>query len=261
MFLPLIALGAILGHDATPELTVTECIKAFNRRDWRGFFSRFDHAKVDEASRVYSKVDDLNLPHLFIEVSSASAKNDSATVKLVLSSLQRGSTIPQGSDEVHLRRTGGDWKIVGGGGPSSPFTGFAMESQHPKVWVQARSAVLKGTRILADMRQFAIGVMMHANDNNGKIGFNQGTMKTTLDAYLKGANVWIGPDGEALDFRVNPNLVGKSLSGVAEPAKCVMVTLGPKEKLRYIGETTPIAFVDGHVMGVKRQQVARLRWK
>jgi len=203
----------------------------------------------------------MQLGKMTMEIVEMHAADDTATAN-VRFNLQERPSLPghEVTDEIRLTRTAGDWKIVGGNGAVSSFTQFVMAGQHPEQITMARGAA-KRTQILSNMKQIAVGMLIFANDYDDKLAFNQETMHQKLKPYLRTDALWKGPDGEDLDVRINPSVVGKVTSKIESPAECVMLTLGPKDKLVFMDGRTPVAFVDGHVKYFNRDQVSLLHWK
>jgi len=101
---------------------------------------------------------------------------------------------------------------------------------------------------------------MYTSDHDGKFTFSSTTLKAKLFPYVKTNEVFKGPDGKPLALVFNANLAGKRQSDLSRPAETVLLTLGPKDKLVFTDNVTPIAFADGHVKYLTRPQLSILRW-
>ncbi|MDR3692622.1 MAG: hypothetical protein P4L46_24795 [Fimbriimonas sp.] len=258
-----VCLACLVTRDATPESTVQGVFDSLNKHDWKAVFTRFEGAKVDVVVPIFEKLaaDNAAMPKFILKMTTLTTTGDNASGPVSVGFQMGTSRSPNFlEDEVHLHRTAGDWKIVDGKGTQSIFTQLGQVARDPKKMNQTRSSAQK-TVILSNMKQIALGVLMYANDNNDKIALDQSNLKARIAPYLRNANLWKGPDGKLLDVRLNPSLFGKSMTAVAEPAQCVMLSIGPKDKLQYFEGQTIIAFVDGHVKLLKKEGLSILKWK
>jgi hypothetical protein len=257
----LLACYAILVvKDVTPEATVRAAIDALGRQSWKELFSRVDGAKVAEASAAIEKLSPKpdKTPTLEIKDLKLTITGDTATGSLsIVFPSASGQTMAPQSSEVTLKNIGGDWKIEGGKGFFDEIVKFGKDP----IVVQAQAhAAAEKTIILSNVRQIALGVLMFSGDNDDKIKLTQANIKAKLKPYLRNDALWIGPDKKPLDIRINPNLIGKSMTSVAAPAETVMLSWGPKSALVYSGGRTIIGFTDGHVKWVSKEAVAKLKW-
>ncbi|MFZ4507626.1 MAG: hypothetical protein ACOYON_08025 [Fimbriimonas sp.] len=257
MYLSLIAgLVVLATPDATPEATVRATLAAVSKADWQAAFSRVDNANVEAAVKALRSM-------------SGMSKFDYEIVKLDLVTKDDESSGPiewklsgqLQNDVVRLRRTNGDWKILGGNdNDQSFFTQFAKIGRDPSVLKVARAAADK-TVVLSNMKQLALGLAIFASDRNDKIAVTQATLKSSLLPIVKSDRLWIDSKNEPLDVRINPNLIGKKVTAFSNPESVVMLTIGPKDGLKFWDDATPVAFLDGHVKFIKRSATAQLRWK
>lgn len=261
MVTALACLAYLVYHDATPEATVNGMIDALNARDWKGVFSRFEGANVDQVAPAIQKMlpPGAQMPKLTIKITSLTITGDTATGPVSLG-FQMGTQAPTTQeDEVHLHRTNGDWKIVDGKSLQSIFTQFGKIARDPSLMTKARDGA-KRTVILSHMKQLALAMIMYTTDYDDKVSLTQASLKAKLLPYLKIDKVWLDADGKPLDVRINPALVGKKLTAVSKPDLCVMLSIGPKAKLQYFDDKTPIAFVDGHVKYLTKDAIAGIKW-
>lgn len=260
----LACMACLLTRDSTPESTVQGMFDALNKHDWKGVFSRIEGAKVDQVVPEFEKLASVptSIPKFVLKMTTLTATGDSASGTVSIGTeMGVGANSPTfQEDEVHLHRTNGDWKIVDGKGKNSLFSQLGQIARDPSKMQQSRDAAQR-TVILSNLKQIALGIMMYLNDHDDRFSIKQATLKASLNPYIKSDKVWVGPDGKPLDVRLNPALVGKAMSSVPEPANCVLLTIGPKENLRYFQDRTVVAYVDGHVKLVSRGAVASLKWK
>ena len=249
-------------YDSTPEATVNGVIDGINKHDWKAVFSRFEDAKLDQVVAQFEKLNGVPnaIPKFSVKIESLPISGDTAKGKVTISSQMNGTPTPEIEDEVQLHLTKGDWKVVGGSGKNSLFSQLAMIAKSPEKMQGSRDAATR-TVILSNLKQLALGVMLYTDDHDDKMTLDQASLKKKLAAYLKNEKTWSGPDGKLLDVQFNPNLVGKSLASVAEPANTVLLSLGTKDKLQMFGNETPIAFVDGHCRYMAKEALGKLKWK
>ena len=251
-------------RDATPEGTVQAMFVAWNKRDWRGVFSRIESAKLDAAVATLNRIEATTgrMPQMVAHLSSFTINGNDAAGHVKIDSLPSGPNhvTVKTEDDVTLRQTNGDWKIVSGRLENSFFNQLTQVARDPKRMAQAQASSVRSV-VLSNLKQIALAVLIYTNDHDDRILFNQSTLKSTLKKYIAKQDVWFGPDGKPLDVRINPALVGKSIAQVARPAYCVLLSLGPKGNLQFTNDRTLIAFVDGHVKPVSRAGVANLLWK
>ena len=260
-----IGLVCLRYHDATPEATIQSVVDSLNRQDWKGVFSRFELAKVDEASAVATKLikQDPNFPKFAVKLKAPVITGDDAKVpvSIGMSGKAAGDNEPFRDEVICLHQVAGDWKVVEGGSAVGFFSEFGRLARDPQVFARQSASASSRTVILSKMKQIALAVLMFANDHDDKYALNQASFKAKLNPYIRNDKIWLGPDGKMLDIRLNPFLVGKNSTSIAEPARCVLLTLGPKSKLVYDTDVTPIAFVDGHVKLLKKEAIPTLKWK
>ncbi len=259
--------GALLlfARDATPEATVRGAMDALNHQLWKELFSRIDGAKITEATDALARLNQKKSDAPSVEVKDVklTTTGDTATGTVSFVFPMRpdqpgtGQTAPVLTGEVTLKNVGGDWKISGGKGIFDELVKFAKDPS--VVQAQAHKAAER-TVILSNFKQIALGVLLYTNDHQDKVAMTQATLKAKLQPYLKNEKVWLGPDNKPLDIRINPNLVGKSMTSVAEPAATVMLSLGPKSNLVYFEDRTFIAYVDGHVKTLTKAGISALKW-
>jgi hypothetical protein len=263
MVTALACLACLLTPDATPESTVKGVVDALNNHDWKGVFSRFEGAKLDLVVPQFTKLAGMNarIPKFFIKMTTLTTNGDMATGPVSVGTQEGTQTTPNYvDDEVHLHRVNGDWKISDGKTAQSMFTALGEISRNPEKLGMARDNARR-TVILSDMKQIGLAVLMFANDFDDKLSFTQSTMKAKLQPYLKNDKLWVGPDGKPLDVRINPAWVGKSMTAVSQPANCVMLSIGPKDKLQYFDGQTPIVFMDGHAKFLTSAAAKNIMWK
>lgn len=263
MVTALACLAYLVTRDSTPESTVQGMIDSLNKHDWKAVFTRFEGAKVDEVVASFDKLMSTQpsaMPKFSLKMTTLAITGDTASGSVSVG-FQMGST-PNPTyqeDEVHLHRTSGDWKIVDGKSATGVFTELGKISRDPKMMQQSRD-VAQRTVILSNLKQISLGILMYCNDHDDKLSLDQSTLKVRIEPYLKNAKIWIGPDGKPLNVRMNPALVGKPMTSVAEPAITVLLSIGPKDNLQYFDERTPIAFVDGHVKYMTKAALATVKW-
>jgi hypothetical protein len=115
--------------------------------------------------------------------------------------------------------------------------------------------------VLSHLKQIGLSVIMFINDHDDIYALDQATLKAKTAKFMRGMDVWVDADGKPLDVRINPAILGKSMTVVANPASTVMLSLGPKDNLQFMGESTAVVFCDGHAKFVGRTGVASLGWK
>jgi prepilin-type processing-associated H-X9-DG protein len=263
MLTSLIGFVLFAKFDATPQATVQGALDSFNKRDWTGFFSRFEGAKVEEAAKVLNELLKASpaVPNLDYKLGTFTITGDSASGSVTFDiqiSNMKGSQ--HAEDQAILKKTGDDWKIVSGGSRSMLFGQFAAMAKDPSK-MQTSRAEAKNSVLLSNMKQLALSVILFITDHDEKFGLTQAKLKDSLYPYSKSNNIWLDADKKPMDVRINPNILGKPMSSFTNPATTVMLSIGPKEKLVFVEGRTPIAYLDGHVKYVTPEGAKTLNWK
>ncbi len=263
MVATLACLVCLFGREASPESTVTGFFADLNHHNWKGVFSRYEGAKVDKAVELITKLATPSnaMPKFTFKLGVMTVSGESASGPVKVG-MQMHSSQPMYTDDVvRLHRIGGDWKIIEGNSTQSIFTQLSQVARDPSEMLKSSHVAADRTIILSNLKQISLGIIMFTTDNNEKLSFGQAAMKGKLFPYIKNNKVWLKADGKPLDVQLNPNLVGKDLTKIDEPTKCVLLSIGTKSKLEYFGDRTPIAFVDGHVKYMTKAMIATLKWK
>ena len=263
MLTTLIGIALFIRRDATPQATVQGALDAFNKRDWVGFFSRFDSAKPTEAAKVLTEAlkSSPTVPTLNYKFGTLTMTGDNATVPVTFDiQVPNVKEFQHAEDSAILKKSGDDWKIVSGSSASMLFSQFSTIAQDPSKMMPARAAA-KSTVLLSNIKQLALAVIMHATDHEDKYALTQAGLRKALLVYTKSDKLWSDADGKPLDIQINPNILGKKDSSFSAPTTTVMLSIGSKGKLVYKDGKTPVAFLDGHVKYIVPAGEKLLTWK
>ena len=256
-------------QESTPESTVRAFYKAINAGDWKGVFSPIEGADVDGVMEYISKHPELNhkAQPVLLKIQSSEIAGDDAVVHLVPNFVGPAPVHGMSELQIHLHRSGDVWKLVSGTGDRNVVGDLLEVSRDPARLTKMLAAQDK-TRILSNMKQIALAVIMFSSDQSDVLQLSQSTLKEKLGKYLaqvgkyyRVSNVWLDPDGKPLDVRFNAELTGKSLTQFEDTSHLAMLTLGPRGNLKFYGNATPIGFADGHVKFMNRDDLKRVLWK
>jgi prepilin-type processing-associated H-X9-DG protein len=137
---------------------------------------------------------------------------------------------------------------------------------------QAKSKA-QSIHCISNMKQLALGAMMHANDNKEKLPAAENWCDT-IQPYIQNPKVFqcaSGDPGKRSHYAYNAQLSGVETAQISAPAETVLffecdggwnVSGGPELMLKKPRHrlTFSAAFVDGHVEMMNEQRLKRVRW-
>jgi len=246
----------------TPEATLRSVVEGINQRNPDSLIAAYAIVRPNAKpylEKIFAEMKG-TLPVYSIQSLTVAEMGETATAKVKVSMSGSQSALPE--ETVNLLKQSGDWKISNREakvGPEGIYAGLGAFLKNPEVMPAARQAAA-ATTVLSNMKQIAVACMLLAGDNDDKFPVSTATLRTKLYPYVKTDKVFKDASGKPLPLEFNPNLTGKKQTDVRKPAETVMFSLGPKGKLVFTDDRTPIAFVDGHVKYVSRADAAKLNW-
>jgi len=255
----------VLTPGETPEATLRSVLDGINNRRSKSVVEAFE-VSAPQALENLTKLLNSQQPRpqssYFLGSVSVDANGDRATARVQVT-IKGPSQFTLPEETVKLIKLGGDWKIANREATQPAKQGFyssiAYLVRNPTSIADAKRSASK-TVVLSNLKQISTAVLMYTADQDGKYSLTSATLKTKLFPYLKTNEVFKGTDGKPLPIVFNANLTGKSDASLSRPAETVLLTLGPKDKLVFTDNVTPIAFADGHVKYLTRPQLSILRW-
>lgn len=114
------------------------------------------------------------------------------------------------------------------------------------------------------LKQILVGLVMCMSDNDGRLDFDTNQYKESLLVYIKSEAPFTAPGdpNRTMSYSMNPSIQGININDVKDLHTIVAVYLGHDQKLnfKYDGYAT-VAFLDGSVRKVSREEAKMLRWK
>jgi prepilin-type processing-associated H-X9-DG protein len=128
--------------------------------------------------------------------------------------------------------------------------------QRPDIQVELRASISARR-----LKLCSLGVQMLVQDYDGHFAFTNAYCREAVNAYIRNDRVLRVP-GTQDSYTFNENLDDAHMAQVTTPAKTVLFYEGQDQKptFRYDGQAI-IAFADGHVELVNRDEADELLWK
>jgi len=272
MPIPLILIAAIT-VGTTPEDTIQKFVTAFNSGDLAAAAAQVLDAKQDsEFVKLISKqLKDAKpgtQPKATITFKKVENNGSDATVEISTAVEPSGPPKPL-EETIRLRKVGDDWKIVAPKyDPTDPrnaneFVNMVatMLASGDEAMAGAKKAAARTAR-MSNFKQIATALMIHSSDHDDKILITTANAQKGLGPILKNDQIWLDPETKKpMNVSFNPVLFNKRLTDIQAPAETVLISWGPKDALIFDESgRTVIAFTDGHVKLMTKEQTKTLRW-
>ncbi len=257
---------------SSPEATVRSFVAALDRVDLRAASACVAGGKpASQLSRLKPML--MGFEKSTVTVVSLQEETAGAASTVSFQLAMDGGAANKGtmSDRLPLRRYADGWKIVPGK-PASLSKRQYMASLLPFATAIARPQTLASWMnkteeqvCLSNMKQLGLAGVQFLADHRGKFTLKTATAKKSLEAYYPGIDrIFHCPQDKsgADSYAFNRNLEGVRATDIAQPQQTVMLYDGKNGRLafRHNGRAV-VAFADGHVELVSRQQAKSLRWK
>ncbi len=254
---------------SSPEKSVRSFVAALNAQRFEqaarcvdGSVSGADFKPVRD-SWMREKAN-ISLPSL-----SVSTQGNHATVRVT--AVLKSSGKPQTQmGTVALVRRGARWLLV----PLRPqeadantlskvslLSAIAQIVASPQAFLTAREAARRES-CSSNLKQIALGAIMLSQDDK-KLAFTPQNFKAKIFPYVKTMQIFRCPSvptGESYSF--NGNLANRDLNKIPNASRVVMFYEGKNERLDFRHQgTSEVAFADGHVKSVTRQEAKTLKWQ
>ena len=253
------ALFLMVVQASTPELSVSKFVDAINA-------GRFDLAMTMVAGGKPSNTSMLKAAGLKIEkfkcITKVSGTSAIASVTYEYRAGNGGAATA--AEKLKLVKTNNKWLI-------SPEKSFRRGNDHllgdvatllsSGGFEAAKQAALH-TVLLSNLKQVSVGIQMYLADNDDILSLTDANLKAKLMPYLKNNKLFESPllKGKSLVFTLNPNLVGKPVAKIANPAKTVMIVVGERGKPTPIEGEAYVGFADGHCAKMPWAKVKSLKY-
>ena len=97
-------------------------------------------------------------------------------------------------------------------------------------------------------------------DTDGKFEFDTSNFREKIKNYVQGDKAFLHPK-TGQPFAMNSALANINMSKIKSPSQTVLFFTGQNGQLSFDNSgKAAVAFVDGHVKTVSREQAANLRW-
>ena len=142
----------------------------------------------------------------------------------------------------------------------SLLTSIAGILQSPKVFETSREQA-RSESCKSNLKQIALGAIL-LEQKQGALKITPQNFKTKLLQYLRVGTFRCPSVSGGESYSFNGNLTGLSADALINPSRIVMFYEGKNGQLdfRHDGKTN-VAFADGHVQTVSREEAKTLRWK
>lgn len=245
----------------TPEAALKEFVAAWNRDD------AVAAAKYVDGSDPKEKFSDLTAmlrgtASPKITVTSIRRQGDRLIVNVDLKATSQNEAMSVKDDTITVVERVGGWKLVAPEHPKGNSILAGMTSILKVGGVNASKAAASKTVALSNMKQIAIGTLMYAADWNDILKMSPTTAKEKIMPYLKNQEIFKDPaTGKSDVYVFNNRLTNVPFNYVQYPAETVLWSLGAQGALLYPYDgKTVVAFADGHVKLLGKEEVAKLRW-
>ena len=258
----LLALYSFVTFDSTPERTIHAFAHAWNTNDWVRVLKIFDGVEVESKAKrmVEDQRKDPTSPTLSFTIRKVTIHGTKATA-LVVENLSLGKDgSAKVADEVHFVKKGTNWTIVDGKNAKSFITLLGKGAREPEVKPEQQHTRSKKTIIKVRMNGAYVALILFARNHGEKLTISQAELRTELAPFMKNVKLFEDADGNPLDLQINPNVLGMDFDSLRDHDDCVLLTIGPKDKLVYFDGETPVLFTGGHCNYLSPDQVKKLRW-
>ncbi|RYG49505.1 hypothetical protein EON79_01065 [bacterium] len=257
------ALALVLAN--TPEDALKDFVAALNRGDVTAAVKLIDGADPLADRKEITKI--FNGPDRFkIELGPIRRTGDKLTVD-VEAKQPKGESLKVKGDTIDVVQREGNWLLVPGKSPTDQKTllgSLTAVLKNDFIAKQAKSAAMK-TAALSNLKQIALATLMLAGDSKDVLRLTSKNAESRIAPYMRSLEIFKDPGtGRSDVYTFNSLLANTSVASVESPAETVLWSIGPKGAILYPysdGKQTLIAFVDGHVKSMTKEQVEKLRWK
>lgn len=274
-FIPLLA-AARAASDSSPEKTIRAFVAALNAAQFEDAVRYVDGKAPNPDFTTLRQTWTRDKPSLSVSVLMSETKGNKAIVKATLtmhSTNQRANRQTQ-TGNVALVRRNARWLLVpmslaevknASVNPRTSeiswLTSMALMLQAPKAFEpQRQSAKIEACR--SNLKQIALYAIM-LEQKMGALKITPQNFKKELFPYIRTMEFFRCPavsTGESYSF--NGNLTNIKSAGMPNAPRIVMFYEGKNGQLdfRHDGKTN-IAFADGHVQTISREEAKTLQWK
>lgn len=265
----LIAFLLVLGCAAfaqTPEDTVRAFVDAVNKKDIDSAANMIKGGQFPpEFKAELAKTKEW--PSFSISDVKGTVTGQTASVTYQLHTSGITGTFPDHVETLNLVQSGSKWLIQAPA--KAPDDNKEMMPSlvyflaHPEIAGHAKDAA-KATVCMSNLKQIALGFLMFASDYDDVFKLTATNWKSKIMPYIKNEAIFTCPDDPkgTLSYSFNGQLAGKNMAKVSDPSKLVLVYEGKGGTLnfRHDGKAN-VAFADGHVRRITKEEAKNLVWK
>lgn len=254
---------------SSPEATLKSFLAAFSKGDFVLAAKHLHEVEPSPRLALLAMETKTGLPTFeVLSASSAPAGDSRVTLTArIVASMAGSARKEEQESKIALVKVGEEWKIVvppNAGIASADFlTSIAGFIGNPDAIFASAKAAAKRAACLSNLKQIALAAHMFMADHDDKLKLTGANLKTKLTPYLKNNMLWTCPlhESGANSYSINGNIAGRSILTVDRPAETVMFYEGKNGALdfRHAGSAI-VAFVDGHVRAIKKEDAKKLIW-
>jgi prepilin-type processing-associated H-X9-DG protein len=270
-FIPLLA-AARAASDSSPEKTVRSFVAALNAGHFEEAVRYVDGNSPHPDFTTLRQAFQLDKPNFSVSVLTTTTKDDKAVVKAALTIQSASQPAQTQTGNVAMVRHGTRWLIAPLLNAKNPYinpktsdmsllTSIAGVLQSPQVFETSREQA-RSESCKSNLKQIALAAFQ-LNFDQKILAITPQNFKAKLFPYLKSEQVFRCPSvsgGESYSF--NGNLTNRKLESLPNAPRLVMFYEGRNGQLdfRHDGKAN-VAFADGHVQTISREEAKTLKWK
>ena len=270
--IPLLA-AARAANDSSPEKTVRAFVAALNSGHFEEAVRYVDGKAPNPDFTTLRQTFRQDKPSFSLSALTTTTQGSKATVKVTLTIRSTGqrATRQVQTGNVAMVRRGTHWLIAPLLGAKNPYinqktsdlsflTSIAGILQSPQTFETAREQA-RSESCKSNLKQIALAAFQLSQEKHG-LAMTPQNFKDKLFPYLKTMQIFRCPSvfsGESYSF--NGNLWHRKIESLPHANHLVMFYEGKNGQLdfRHDGKTN-VAFADGHVETISREEAKTLRW-
>lgn len=249
----------------TPEQTVQKFADLITRKDIDGAAALVKNGKVPaEVKQEMAKSP--QWPTLTLSNLSTKINGDTAKVTYTMHATGIGD-VADHEEVLDLEKTSTGWMILPPKemdfGMRSLLPGVAYLFGNPKAMEGAQGSA-KSTACVSNLKQLALATIMFTTDNDDVLKTTGAKWKTSIFPYCKNESLFTCPEDPkgTMSYSFNSSLANVNMAKIKNPANTVLAYEGAGGKLKFRhNDKAAVAFADGHVKLLTKEQAKTLSWK
>lgn len=249
----------------TPEQTVQRFADLITGKDVDGAAALVKDGKVPAEVRQ-EMLKSQQWPTLTLSKFSTKMEGNTANVTYTMHATGIGD-IADHEETLDLVKVASGWLIVPpkemAQGMQSLLPSVAYLFGNPQA-MEASKTAAKSTACISNLKQLALATIMFTADNDDVLKTTAAKWKTSIWPYCKNEGLFTCPEDPkgTLSYSFNSSLANVSMAKIKNPANTVLAYEGSGGKLKFRhNDKAAVAFADGHVKLLTKDQAKTLSWK